>query len=85
MTITRTWLNLSFLASGLIFLVLLLPNQAGAAPTGEPQSDARPCPSHNPNEWHGLYNAARNCHYDHEHKDNPGIILAGMTPEEVRE
>lgn len=29
------------------------------------------CPSHDPTKWHGLWDAARGCHYDHEHGQNP--------------
>ena len=29
---------------------------------------------HNPNEWHGLYNADLNCHYEHEHKHDPNEV-----------
>ncbi len=47
-----------------------------------PFADAPACPSHNPNEWHGLWDPVRSCHYDHEHKDNPGILYAGMPNDE---
>jgi hypothetical protein len=40
------------------------------------------CPTHNPMEWHALYDPTRNCHYNHEHKDNPGLFYAGMSAEE---
>ena len=49
-----------------------------------PTADAPMCTYHNPNEWHGLWDPERNCHYDHEHKDNPGVFYAGM-PEEERQ
>ena len=48
-----------------------------------PHEDAKLCPSHNPNEWHGLWDPARDCHYNHEHKDNPGVFYKGM-PEAER-
>lgn len=30
------------------------------------------CEDHDPNEWHGLIRADGKCHYDHEHKHDPG-------------
>jgi hypothetical protein len=30
-----------------------------------------PCPNHDPMIWHGIYDAVRKCHYNHEHKDDP--------------
>lgn len=50
-----------------------------------PYADAPRCPSHNPHEWHGLWDPARGCHYDHEHKHNPGILYDGMPPYERAE
>ncbi len=41
-----------------------------------------PCPTHDKMEWHGLYDPGRNCHYDHEHKDNPGVFYPGMSAAE---
>lgn len=29
---------------------------------------------HNAREWHGLMNSEEECHYDHEHKDNPHLL-----------
>ncbi len=40
------------------------------------------CPTHNQMEWHALIDPVRNCHYNHEHKDNPGLFYAGMSAEE---
>ena len=47
-------------------------------PTNTPESEPPPpsgsvplCPDHDPNQWHGLYDAARNCHYNHAHNGNP--------------
>lgn len=50
--------------------------------TADNSTSIPPCPTHNPYEWHALYDAARNCHYDHEHKDNPGVLYANMSAEE---
>lgn len=47
-----------------------------------PFEGAPACPTHDPNEWHGLWDPVRQCHYDHEHKDNPGILYAGMPAKE---
>jgi hypothetical protein len=33
-----------------------------------------PVCSHNPDLWHALYDPARNCHYTHEHHDDPNSI-----------
>lgn len=49
-----------------------VPPTSTPVPQGGQPNDSTPvCPSHNPTEFHGLYDAARNCHYDHEHHDNP--------------
>jgi hypothetical protein len=29
------------------------------------------CPTHDPTQWHGLWDTARGCHYGHEHGQNP--------------
>lgn len=29
------------------------------------------CPTHDPKAWHSLWDSARGCYYDHEHKDDP--------------
>ena len=39
-------------------------------PTGNPSGVAL-CPNHDSTQWHALFDAERNCHYDHEHHDNP--------------
>lgn len=41
------------------------------APTDPPGGNIPLCPDHAPTAWHPLYDEGRNCHYDHEHKDNP--------------
>lgn len=65
------------------------PNQTAIAPTstltsgpprpGAPYANAPLCPTHDPTKWHGLWDAARGCHYDHEHGQNP------FTPEVAAE
>jgi hypothetical protein len=38
----------------------------------EATTDATPpCPSHEPSVYHGLFDPVGQCHYDHEHHDNP--------------
>jgi|GEM_PF-1803526 len=48
-------------------------------PTPEPDpTDVSPeislCPDHNPDLWHPLFDAERNCHYNHEHKHDPNEV-----------
>jgi hypothetical protein len=57
------------------------PKQTVIAPTstrtsgipipGAPFADAPLCPTHDPTKWHGLWDSARGCHYDHEHGASP--------------
>jgi hypothetical protein len=49
------------------------PGPTSPAPGGSaaPYPGAPPCPDHPITEYHGLWDAARGCHYDHEHGDNP--------------
>ena len=74
------------------------PNLTVIAPTGTrttgttgpggPFAEAPLCPSHDPTKWHGLWDSARGCHYDHEHgtfpftqevaATFPGFDLRGM-------
>jgi hypothetical protein len=42
------------------------PTIAGAA-----YPDAPLCPTHEPTKWHGLWDSAQGCHYDHEHGTSP--------------
>ena len=42
------------------------PREAGA-----PYPEAPLCPTHDPMRWHGLWDSARDCHYDHEHGTFP--------------
>ncbi|HJS19133.1 MAG TPA: hypothetical protein VJ785_10300 [Anaerolineales bacterium] len=43
----------------------------GTTGPGAPRADAPLCPSHDPAKWHGLWDSARGCHYDHEHGTYP--------------
>lgn len=59
------------------------PNNTVGVPTEwpggtAPHADAPKCAQHDPNQWHGLWNPTAGCYYDHEHKDNPGILYTGM-------
>lgn len=38
---------------------------------GDPYPGAPECMVHDPNAWHGVWNAELGCHYDHLHGDNP--------------
>ncbi len=50
--------------------------QPTVAPQNPPQnpSSVPVCTSHDPLAWHGLYDSANNCHYQHEHKHNPNEL-----------
>lgn len=37
----------------------------------DPPNEGNLCPDHDPTKWHPLYDEARGCHYDHEHKEDP--------------
>jgi hypothetical protein len=54
-----------------VVLVALLLVATPAAAQVEPYPAAPPCPSHDNRAWHGLWDAQRGCHYDHQHGDNP--------------
>ena len=49
-------------------------------PQDNPPSDNQPsastplCEEHDPNAWHPLYDAQKDCHYDHEHKHDPNEV-----------
>lgn len=45
--------------------VILRPPLSGSLP---------PCQAHEPTAWHSLIDEEANCHYDHEHKDNPHLL-----------
>lgn len=66
--------TLIFIISLLTLLALLSP--AVAAQTGpvDPYPAAPACPSHDPLAWHGLWDAARGCHYNHQHGDDPRTV-----------
>lgn len=40
----------------------------------DPYPGAPACTDHDPEVWHGLWNAELGCHYDHEHKDDPRSV-----------
>ena len=42
----------------------------------DPYPGAPQCPTHDPTQWHGLWDPARGCHYDHEHGDDPSLADA---------
>ncbi|MGB1253480.1 MAG: hypothetical protein ACPG8W_22900 [Candidatus Promineifilaceae bacterium] len=66
-----------------LFLLLLISAEtATAANSIDPYAGAPECAHHNASHWHGHWDAARGCYYTHEHKDNPGVILPGMTTAE---
>jgi LysM repeat protein len=60
------------------------PLPTAALPQGPsaPHPSASLCASHNSAAWHGLWDVARGCHYDHEHGDNPftGEVAAVFAP-----
>lgn len=39
-----------------------------------PYPAAPACESHDPAQWHGLWDPARGCHYDHTHNANPAAM-----------
>jgi hypothetical protein len=43
-------------------------------PTQSPNASVPLCVNHDPTAWHSLYNAADNCRYDHEHKQDPSAV-----------
>ena len=43
-------------------------------PTQLPGAGIPLCTDHDPMDWHSLYNAAENCHYNHEHKQDPDAV-----------
>ena len=53
-----------------------VPPTQGSGGGGAPYASAPLCPTHDPNAWHGLWDAARGCHYDHEHGDDPSLANA---------
>lgn len=38
------------------------------------------CPTHDPNQWHALWDSARGCHYDHTHADDPALANSYFGP-----
>jgi len=45
------------------------PSQSGT----QPYPNAPLCPTHNDRQFHGLWDYARGCHYDHTHNDDPAL------------
>lgn len=43
----------------------------GPVVAGAPYLGAPLCPTHDHTKWHGLWDSARGCHYDHEHGTSP--------------
>ena len=43
----------------------------GIAVPGAAFPEAPLCPTHDPTQWHGLWDSVRGCHYDHEHGTFP--------------
>jgi hypothetical protein len=65
-------------ANGQPWLFLPFVRRATSAATATPPSPtpsggAPLCPSHDATTWHGLYDAARGCRYDHTHNADPGM------------
>jgi hypothetical protein len=56
------------------------PTATRASGSTAPHANAPLCPSHDPNQWHGLWDSARGCHYDHEHGDDPALGNAYFGP-----
>jgi hypothetical protein len=56
-----------------VVLGLAMSMNVAALPAsfGPPVPTAPGCPTHNNRAYHGLWDSARNCHYNHTHKDNP--------------
>jgi len=53
-------------------MIALTATQApGPTGAGAPYPDAPLCPTHDPTKWHGLWDSALGCHYDHEHGTSP--------------
>lgn len=43
-------------------------------PTDDPVADIPLCPDHDPTAWHPLYDAERECHYNHTHNADPSEV-----------
>jgi hypothetical protein len=64
------------------------PTQTIAAPTATrasggasaPYASAPLCSTHDATKWHGLWDSARGCHYDHEHGDDPSLADSYFGP-----
>lgn len=49
-------------------------------PTSTPLAGMPLCPSHDPTVWHALIDTTRQCHYDHEHGDDPALADSVFGP-----
>lgn len=45
-------------------------------PNSTPNPNAPLCPTHDPQQWHALWDATRGCHYDHTHNADPASVNA---------
>jgi hypothetical protein len=54
-----------------VLLILAFAAPVSAVGGIQPYPSAPACPSHNPSQYHRLWDYGRGCHYDHEHGDNP--------------
>ncbi|MFN8446999.1 MAG: hypothetical protein U0175_39760 [Caldilineaceae bacterium] len=48
--------------------------QTGVGTPGDPYATAPLCPTHDDIHWHGLWDAARGCHYNHTHNADPSAV-----------
>lgn len=53
---------------------VVVPTDTPTGIPGEPYVGAPECMVHDPNAWHGVWNAEMGCHYDHTHGDNPHTL-----------
>lgn len=75
-TTTRRVLLYSMSIITLLLLSLGGASNAQTAPSEaviQPFQGAPLCPTHDPTQWHGIWDYQRGCHYDHEHGDNPAL------------
>lgn len=66
-----------------LFILLLTVSALTLPPTGAqtasgeagipPYAGAPLCPTHHDRQFHGLWDPARGCHYDHTHHDDPSL------------
>lgn len=63
-------LNRKILVTKIILLTLIL------ILTAMTTTEIPACQTHNDTEWHALFDEEKNCHYNHEHKENPHDVDA---------